>query len=298
MPEVVIASWNVHSGVDGWGRPFDVVAGCRSLDADVLVLQETWSSARQGSLAQRVGEALGYRVEESPIGRATMFSPPTEPGRRWGPSPWTGTRYGPRVDSPTPRRARSPGGQISREQVVPAGPVSGRGGPRRMRGEHAVAIERGTVGLAVLSRLPITQMQRWDLGERWGDPTSRCAVAVEVAQGRARTEGGGGFVVVGTHLSHVRHGSPMQVATLRRRLAATAPSWPAVLAGDLNLPGPAVCRAFGGFRRVVRGATWPAWRPMLQPDHVLVNESATGIGEIVPILGSDHLPVRARVSWT
>ncbi len=42
-PSLTVASFNLHAGIDGWGRPFDVVAACRDLDADVLVLQETWT---------------------------------------------------------------------------------------------------------------------------------------------------------------------------------------------------------------------------------------------------------------
>ncbi|MGH9028028.1 MAG: hypothetical protein ACRDV4_00190, partial [Acidimicrobiales bacterium] len=62
MRELVVASWNVHCGVDGWGRPFNVVDGCRAIDADVLVLEETWSADGKTSMAQEVGDALGYRV--------------------------------------------------------------------------------------------------------------------------------------------------------------------------------------------------------------------------------------------
>jgi endonuclease/exonuclease/phosphatase family metal-dependent hydrolase len=35
-----IATFNMHAGVDGWGRPYDVVAACRLIDADVVVLEE------------------------------------------------------------------------------------------------------------------------------------------------------------------------------------------------------------------------------------------------------------------
>src|SRR5580698_6626735 len=45
MENVVVASFNVHGGVDGFGRPFDVVGSCRAIDADVLILQECWSPA-------------------------------------------------------------------------------------------------------------------------------------------------------------------------------------------------------------------------------------------------------------
>ena len=40
--EFSIASWNVHLGVHNNGGRNDVVGRCRDLDADVLVLQESW----------------------------------------------------------------------------------------------------------------------------------------------------------------------------------------------------------------------------------------------------------------
>ena len=35
---LTLATFNVHMGVDGWGRPYDVVSGCAGLGADLLVM--------------------------------------------------------------------------------------------------------------------------------------------------------------------------------------------------------------------------------------------------------------------
>jgi endonuclease/exonuclease/phosphatase family metal-dependent hydrolase len=75
--EVVVASFNLHAGVDGWGRPYDVVDACRLLQADVLVLQESWRSSDGDDLAGSVGSELGYSVVSRTL--AT--------GRRAGPHP-------------------------------------------------------------------------------------------------------------------------------------------------------------------------------------------------------------------
>ena len=37
---LVVASFNIHAGVDGWGRPYDLLGACRRLNADLLVLEE------------------------------------------------------------------------------------------------------------------------------------------------------------------------------------------------------------------------------------------------------------------
>jgi endonuclease/exonuclease/phosphatase family metal-dependent hydrolase len=65
VDEIVVASFNVHWGLglrrDGY-PDFDVPAACKGLDADVLVLQESW--APDGATAQHdaVAEALGMDV--------------------------------------------------------------------------------------------------------------------------------------------------------------------------------------------------------------------------------------------
>ena len=99
MKSVVVASFNVHGGVDGFGRPFDVVAACQEIDADVLILQESWSPASGEPLAQLVGRTLGYEVDELAMtGARVSTAPPSVGPSSWGPvlvarGPW-GLRVG------------------------------------------------------------------------------------------------------------------------------------------------------------------------------------------------------------
>ena len=65
MPELTIASYNIHWGhlpKRRGGGPFDVVEACRRLDADVLVLLESWAPDDGAADHQRVAEALGMAV--------------------------------------------------------------------------------------------------------------------------------------------------------------------------------------------------------------------------------------------
>ena len=39
-----IANYNMHCGMDGWGRPYDYLGSIAALDADVIVLEETWTA--------------------------------------------------------------------------------------------------------------------------------------------------------------------------------------------------------------------------------------------------------------
>ncbi len=310
MPALVIASWNVHSGVDGWGRPFDVVAGCRKLDADILVLQETWRSEKGKWLTAEVGDALEYRVEEQRIARAAMFSAPPNVGSRWGPPLFDGSPHGTRVDRVTGARPRSAPRRFGPASPAGHGPDD-EGFPRtlgpvgRRRDQRYVVKERGEIGVAILWRndVAVVKAETWELGQSARDPTHRAAIAIEIDTSRSGVDATRGaeartILVVGLHLSHLRHGSLGQLVRLRRKVARRAEhaGMPAVLAGDMNLPGPAVSAAFPHMRRVVRGRTWPAWSPFAQPDHILIGNGVEATGEVVPIAGSDHLPVRATVS--
>jgi endonuclease/exonuclease/phosphatase family metal-dependent hydrolase len=264
MDEVVVASFNVHGGVDGFGRPFDVIGSCRAIDADILVLQESWSPADGKPLARVVGEALGYRVDELAMTGASVASAPDDaPGTSaWGPVLLARGPFGLRVGDGAEGRRR------------PAG------GPEP---------DRGTWGIALLSRVPVSGVVTLDLGQLRRDPARRGAIAVEVALG------GGRLRVIGTHLSHLSHGSVLQLRALERLISR--PGDPAVLLGDMNMWGPPLSALLAGWRRVVRGRTWPAWRPLAQLDHILVTAgvASVGRGQVLPVRGSDHLPVRARL---
>jgi endonuclease/exonuclease/phosphatase family metal-dependent hydrolase len=147
--------------------------------------------------------------------------------------------------------------------------------------------ERGRWGLALLTTLPVTSTEVIWLVRAPGDITPRAAQLITV-----RLPGGGKLRIANTHLTY-RLVSPLQLLQLVRRLATNEIA--TVIAGDLNMPGP-VSGLAAGYRPVVNGKTFPAHRPLLQLDQVLVNRRVSGSGgEVLPPVGSDHLPVRARL---
>jgi endonuclease/exonuclease/phosphatase family metal-dependent hydrolase len=145
----------------------------------------------------------------------------------------------------------------------------------------------GDMGTAVLTTLPVTDYEVFDLGQAPGDIARRRGqvLTLELPDGRA-------FRVAGTHLTY-RGASPFQLALLIRQL--TRKKLPTLIAGDLNLPRH-LARMRPGFEPAVRGRTWPAELPLMQLDHVLAGRGVRPVhGAVLPPAGSDHLPVRALV---
>ena len=148
----------------------------------------------------------------------------------------------------------------------------------------------GVVGLSIVSRLPARVVARLSLGRILADPTpERGALHLEV------DVGGTAIDLVGVHLSsRLPHGPPTQL----RRLAAVLPAneRPGVVAGDCNFWGPGVRTLVPGWRRAVRGRTWPASGPHSQIDHILVRPDVGVIDSaVLGDVGSDHRPVRATL---
>jgi endonuclease/exonuclease/phosphatase family metal-dependent hydrolase len=264
----VVATLNVHAGVDGWGRPWSVEDAVRSVDADVVVLEEVWKSGDEPSTAEFVASGLGYALFERPLAR----------GRRAHPHPHADHRWMRRLDW----RGNSHAIYLDSERPLP------RSVCQSQRFSDA---ERGSWGVAVLSRLPVVEQSVIDLGLPRRDRTRRAALVVRVLVEERPV------VVVGTHMTHLTYGSPSHFLRLNRLLGDVVGADPAVLAGDMNLWGPPSALLLRGWRRAVTGATWPAWRPHSQIDHIFVNGSLTVVdGSVTPAFGSDHRGLKARLS--
>jgi endonuclease/exonuclease/phosphatase family metal-dependent hydrolase len=150
----------------------------------------------------------------------------------------------------------------------------------------------GTVGLAIVSRIPAEARGRLTVGTVPGDPTPERGglhVVLDV--------GGSTVDLVGVHLtSRLPYGPPTQLRRLRPQLPRD--ERPALVAGDCNFWGPGVSACLPGWTRVVRGRTWPSSRPHSQIDHILVRDGH-GVevvdSAVLPAVGSDHRPVRATL---
>jgi endonuclease/exonuclease/phosphatase family metal-dependent hydrolase len=148
----------------------------------------------------------------------------------------------------------------------------------------------GRIGPAVVSRVPARLIEMIPVGDVPGDPAlRRCALHL------ALDVGGKDLDLIAVHLSsRLPYAPPMQLRNLRRRLPP--PDRRAVIVGDFNLWGPAVTTLLPGWRRAVRGRTWPAHRPHSQIDHVLVRNGIEVVdAAVLDEVGSDHRPVRVTL---
>jgi endonuclease/exonuclease/phosphatase family metal-dependent hydrolase len=123
------------------------------------------------------------------------------------------------------------------------------------------------------------------------DPGRRALLAVTVEVGGAT------FTVCATHLPVPKDPVWRLAPALRRALPPA--ERPAALAGDMNMWGWCVDRLAGpGWRRAVRGQTYPARRPHTQIDHILVSRPVEVVdAQVVRQVMSDHRPIRARLRF-
>ncbi|MDA8295965.1 MAG: endonuclease/exonuclease/phosphatase family protein [Actinomycetota bacterium] len=274
--EVLVASFNVHAGIDGWGRPYDPLPGCLATDADVLLLVEAFlpdadepgapGVHEAASIAERLAREGGYELAaEASLARAALRHPPVLSGhaaRRWAPT-----------------AMHDPGLALYGRKVPRA--VRRRGRPPRAR---------GTWNVLLFSRLPVRSSKVIPLRPLKREPLDRAILTAEVEAPA------GVLTVVGTHFPHLSAGSPFRFDELRDALPPR--DRPGVLMGDMNCFGPPLSLALPGWRRAVRGRTWPSWRRVAQPDHIFISRAVTArAGEVMPHAGSDHRPVRALLSF-
>jgi len=267
-----IANYNMHCGMDGWGRPFDYVAAIASLDADVIVLEEAWTvlGDDSGGQAAEAARHLGYQIAARTLGSGRRIRPPQgEAGDTWSSGPiWRNENKALYMDGVRP--VSSDVQALTRWQQA----------------------EQGTWGIAILVRpsLPIEATRVLPMRTLRADRVERAALVLDV------TVEGRPISLAGTHMSHLHMGSHRNWTELRQGLRGLARP-DAVLAGDMNTWGPLVRRFMPGWRRAVIGPTWPTKRPHSQIDHILVRGAGLRpvSGVVFPHAGSDHRPVPAEI---
>ena len=223
--EFVAASFNVHAGIDGWGRPHDVLGHVpgdrrrRPRPPGVLATRPAGVSQ-----ADEVGDALGYAVTEVALAGGRRARPHSGATGGWMRSlDWRTASHALFLDSERPFPARVLASARYREA------------------------EPGSWGIAVLSRLPVSDTAVLPLPRLRRDRANRAVVALNVEVGGRKVG------VAGTHMSHLSHGSALHFRAVARMLDGVFGEEPVLLAGDMNLWGPPIHAFLGQWRRGRQG---------------------------------------------
>lgn len=261
-----VATFNLHAGVDGWGRPTRALDAVKELGADVMILPELWRSDEGHDFFEDLRSSLRVEGGFAPLAHGERVTSGV------GDATWQ------------PRFAHFVGERglffkehrdLTKSQIA-----------ARALLDH---VETGTWGVAVLSRFPVEEFNVVSLGRL---PREKVQRALVVA--RFNNEGES-FYVLAIHGAHISHGSYLQYRRVNAIAATLDPAWPVLLGGDFNSWRPLLRVFLPGWRSLAKGRTWPAHHPHSQIDHLfgrggwVVTDSFTRDG------GSDHLALVADV---
>ncbi len=269
MPHTLtVASVNLHAGIDGWGRPFDAVAACLAMNADILLIQENWADNGEPSIAQQVAEAAQSAIVETTYATGRRGHPMPNATAKWLSSKgFFGHDHSLYFDS-----AKALSQKVASRQ-------------------HFKEASPGAWGTAIVSKLPMTSTSVLELPYLRRDRSHRRPLVATV------DVNGEELTIVCVHMSHLTYGSVLHFNQFNKSLRSLGVrSKPIIVGGDMNNWGPPVLAQVRGVRRAVRGRTWPAWKPHSQLDHLLVSEQLDVVSAaVLSNIGSDHLPVTATI---
>jgi endonuclease/exonuclease/phosphatase family metal-dependent hydrolase len=253
--DVRLVTWNVLHGCSPDDGRVDLerfAAAVRSLDADVLALQEVdrGQVRSQGAdLTAVAAEALGardHRFAAALVGAPGAWLAPTEP---------EGTGA---LDQPEPREPAYGVALVSRLPVL------------AWRVVRVPPLPRPVPLLLGRPRRPVVVHDE-----------PRVALAARVATDA------GAVTVATTHLSFVPGWNLLQLRRLVHALDRELGPGPLVLTGDLNT-GPRRAAWVSGLTSLAAGRTFPAPAPRAQLDHLLGRDVRGGDGAVHHLPVSDH----------
>jgi endonuclease/exonuclease/phosphatase family metal-dependent hydrolase len=257
---VRVATFNLHAGVDGWGRPTRVLDVVKDLDADVMILPETWRADDGADFYDDLCSSLHLTGGFVPLARGERVTTGVG-GKSW-----------------QPRLAHFSGERgvylfehrnLSKEQVATRAGV-----------KH---FEKGTWGLSLLTRFEVEDFTVIELGRL---PRERVKRALIVAR---LNDGDRAFYVLAIHGAHISHGSYRQYRRINEIAASLDPDVPILIGGDFNCWRPLLRAFLPGWRTLARGRTWPSPRPHSQIDHILGRGPWAATKSFTRNGGSDHL---------
>ena len=257
-------TFNLHAGVDGWGRPTGALDAVVAMAPDVLICPETWRGPRGDLYAQ-----LRERLDLS--GTFVALAEPERAHANAGGATWQ------------PWRAHLTGehGLYFSEHR----PLSASQRARRAR----VDLESGEWGLSLLTRCDIESIRVESLGRLPREKVRRALIIATLSDSGRR------FYVAAIHGAHISHGSFRQYAAVREIIRGLDADVPMILGGDFNSWRPLLRVFLPGWRSLVRARTWPARHPHSQIDHLFARGPWRVSGGGAIDVGSDHRLLYADV---
>jgi endonuclease/exonuclease/phosphatase family metal-dependent hydrolase len=263
---VRVATFNLHAGVDGWGRPTRVLDHVTSLNADLLILPELWRSEH--------GEDF-FELLKVKLGMDGIFVP---------------LATGQRVTSGTGGRTWQPLlAHLSGERGLFFDEHRTLSKAQRVRRATSAGVEDGEWGLGLLTRLDIVDIRVESLGRLPREKVKRALIIATLREGE-RT-----FYALAVHGAHLSHGSYRQYRRVTDIVNTLDPALPILLGGDFNSWRPLLRVLLPGWRSLVNARTWPARTPHSQIDHLLVRGPWEPLGGFASDGGSDHRALVADV---
>ncbi len=264
-----VATFNLHAGVDGWGRVTNVLDHVASLDADLLILPETWRAAPGEDFFEELKSRLGMEGLFVALASGQRVTNGTG-GGTW--QPRLAHLTGERGLFFNEHRALSKTQRLSRATTSD--------------------LEQGQWGLSLLTRLPIEEIYVELLGRLPREKVRRALIVATILDGDRP------FYALAVHGAHISHGSFLQYRQVNDIVATLNPSMPILLGGDFNSWRPLLRVLLPGWRSLVNARTWPARMPHSQIDHLLVRGPWESLGGFASDGGSDHRALVADVRLT
>ena len=261
-----VTTFNLHAGIDGWGRPTSALEHAASLGADVLVLPELWRGDTGDDLFAELKKQLGMQGVFAPLARGERVT-----------SGHGGTTWQPRL------------AHLVGEQGLYFDEYRSLTRSQQARRNSQHGAEHGEWGIGVLTRFEVEEVRVESLGRL---PRERVQRALIIAKLR---DGERSFYVLAIHGAHLSHGSYRHYRKVNSIAAELGRDAPVLLAGDFNCWRPLLRVLLPGWHSMVRARTWPAHKPHSQIDHVLARGPWRRVGGFASDGGSDHLALVADV---
>lgn len=253
-----VVTYNLHAGVDGYGRANDVVDSAVSLQPDLLFIQEVWRG-RAHDQYQDLATRLDLRGAFVELGTGERVTGAVG-GRGW----------------------QSPLALLRGEEGLFFDERRELTNHQKKRRAVAVGREEGVWGVALLTNRPLHSFTIESLPQLRRDKVKRELIVARLS------DGGHEFFAVSVHGAHLTHGSLLQYRHVARRLQQLSNELPVVVGGDFNCWRPLLRTVLPGWRSGVRARTWPAWRVHSQIDHLLLRGNWTIVSSHAFRGPSDH----------